>query len=99
MIYWKVKLIYVKLITILKEGKNEDVCLVYILSGSLSMLQHGTGCAGNKKKNESEVHSHSAYPGEMIGGLAVLTGESSLYTVRAKNFSRVGLLKRSSVYK
>lgn len=86
-------------ITILKEGKSDDVCLIYILSGSLSMLQHSTACEGNKKKTESEVHSHSAYPGEMIGGLAVLTGESSLYTVRAKNYSRVALLKRSSVYK
>lgn len=46
-----------------------------------------------------QVHSHSAYPGELIGGLAVLTGESSLYTVRAKQYSRVALLKRDSVYK
>lgn len=78
----------------------QEIGLVYILSGSLSLLQHSTSFQGaSKKTDESEVHSHSSYPGDVIGGLAVLTGESSLYTVRARQFSRIALLKRSSVYK
>ncbi|XP_037047391.1 neuropathy target esterase sws isoform X4 [Bradysia coprophila] len=85
-------------VTILTEGKTEDVCLVYILSGSLTLVQQGSSIPGSKSKADSEVHSHNAYPGEMIGGLAVLTGESSLYTVRAKHYSRIALLKRNTVY-
>lgn len=72
---------------------------MYIISGSMSVLQHSTNFQGATKKNDAEVHSHSSYPGDVIGGLAVLTGESSLYTVRAKQFSRVALLTRTSVYK
>lgn len=86
-------------VTILTEGKSEEVGLVYIISGSMSVLQHNTNFQGATKKTDAEVHSHSSYPGDVIGGLAVLTGESSLYTVRAKQFSRVAMLTRASVYK
>lgn len=72
---------------------------MYILSGSLTLVQQGSSIPGSKNKTESEVHSHNAYPGEMIGGLAVLTGESSLYTVRAKHYSRIAILKRNTVYR
>lgn len=37
--------------------------------------------------------------GEIVGGLAVLTGEPSFFTIRAKHFSRIGLLSKNSVYK
>lgn len=90
-------------VTLLTEGKNDEVGLVYVLSGNLSVLQQATTVSGASKKptadSSTEVYSHSSYAGEVIGGLAVLTGESSLYTVRAKLFSRVAMLKRSSVYK
>lgn len=106
-------------VTLLTEGKSDEAGLVYVLSGSLSVLQRATnfqgssgcvvGAGGAKKRRASttsgdattddEVLSHNSYAGEVIGGLAVLTGEASLYTVRAKQFSRVALLKRSSVYK
>lgn len=76
----------------------QDICLVYILSGSLTLVQQGSSIPGSNNKTDSEVHSHNAYPGEMIGGLAVLTGESSLYTVRAKHYSRIAILKRNTVY-
>lgn len=72
---------------------------MYILSGSLTLVQQGSSIPGSKSKADNEVHSHNAYPGEMIGGLAVLTGESSLYTVRAKHYSRIALLKRNTVYR
>ncbi|GBP78513.1 Neuropathy target esterase sws [Eumeta japonica] len=36
--------------------------------------------------------------GEVEGGLAVLTGEPSFFSIRAKHFSRIGLLSKTSVY-
>lgn len=40
----------------------------------------------------------TVHPGELEGGLAVITGEASLYTVRAKHFARVAILERQVVY-
>lgn len=90
---------YAKLRQTLSNDCLQEICLVYILSGSLTLVQQGSSIPGSKNKTDSEVHSHNAYPGEMIGGLAVLTGESSLYTVRAKHYSRIALLKRNTVYR
>jgi hypothetical protein len=36
--------------------------------------------------------------GEVEGGLAVLTGEPSFFSIRAKHFSRIGLLSKTTVY-
>ncbi|KAL4719636.1 hypothetical protein ACJJTC_014992, partial [Scirpophaga incertulas] len=35
---------------------------------------------------------------EVEGGLAVLTGEPSFFSIRAKHFSRIGLLSKTTVY-
>lgn len=40
----------------------------------------------------------TAHPGEIVGGLAVLTGEPSFFTIRAKHFSRIALLSKNTVY-
>ncbi|KPJ14559.1 Neuropathy target esterase sws [Papilio machaon] len=41
---------------------------------------------------------HPSKPGEVEGGLAVLTGEPSFFSIRAKHFSRIGLLSKTTVY-
>lgn len=40
----------------------------------------------------------SAHQGEIVGGLAVLTGEPSFYTIRAKHPSRIALLSKSTFF-
>lgn len=40
----------------------------------------------------------SAHQGEIVGGLAVLTGEPSFYTIRAKHASRIALLSKSTFF-
>lgn len=47
---------------------------------------------------EEEVHLYTSYPGEMVGGLAVLTGEQSFFSIRTKHFSRVALISKSTIY-
>lgn len=40
----------------------------------------------------------SAHQGEIVGGLAVLTGEPSFYTIRAKHSSRIALLSKPTFF-
>ncbi|XP_049884906.1 neuropathy target esterase sws isoform X3 [Pectinophora gossypiella] len=70
---------------------KQDVALVYLLSGALLVSQRVADSDG-------EVHMFTAYPGEVEGGLAVLTGEPSFFSIRAKHFSRIGLLSKTTVY-
>ncbi|XP_049884912.1 neuropathy target esterase sws isoform X4 [Pectinophora gossypiella] len=76
---------------IMKEESHKDVALVYLLSGALLVSQRVADSDG-------EVHMFTAYPGEVEGGLAVLTGEPSFFSIRAKHFSRIGLLSKTTVY-
>ncbi|XP_075988988.1 patatin like phospholipase domain containing sws isoform X5 [Anticarsia gemmatalis] len=76
---------------IMKEESHKDVALVYLLSGALLVSQRVA-------EGEGEVHMFTAYPGEVEGGLAVLTGEPSFFSIRAKHFSRIGLLSKTTVY-
>lgn len=48
--------------------------------------------------NQEEVNMFTAHPGEIVGGLAVLTGEPSFFTIRAKHACRIALLSKSTVY-
>ncbi|XP_077298404.1 patatin like phospholipase domain containing sws isoform X3 [Arctopsyche grandis] len=76
---------------LMKEESQKDVALVYLLSGTLIVSQ-------KMAEGDAEVHMFTAFPGEVVGGLAVLTGEPSFFTIRAKHFSRIGLLSKNSVY-
>jgi len=40
-----------------------------------------------------------AHPGEIVGGLAVLTGEPSLFSIRAKHASRIAMLSKTTFYR
>lgn len=70
--------------------------MIYLISGALFVIQSSHNVPQPKK--DKEPHAIVIYPGEVVGGLAVLTGEHSMYTIRAKHFSRVGLLPKEVVY-
>lgn len=70
----------------------QDIALVYVISGTLNISQKTTDAS-------EEVHMYSAYPGEMVGGLAVLTGEPSSFTIRAKHYTRIAMLSKNTFYK
>ncbi|XP_031629019.1 neuropathy target esterase sws isoform X1 [Contarinia nasturtii] len=84
-------------ITLLRENCQDDVCLLLVLSGSVSVLQEHIGFPGSKNASK-EVHSYNSYAGDMIGGLSVLTAETCQYTVRARHHTKVAILSRTSVY-
>ncbi|XP_012287845.1 neuropathy target esterase sws isoform X3 [Orussus abietinus] len=79
---------------LMKEESHKDVALVYVVSGSLTISQR----VAEGRDAGQEVHMFSAHQGEIVGGLAVLTGEPSFYTIRAKNASRIALLSKSTFF-
>ncbi|KAF5299333.1 hypothetical protein FQA39_LY02506 [Lamprigera yunnana] len=76
---------------LMKEDSNKDAALVYVISGSLTMSQRLTD-------TDEEVHMFTVHPGEIEGGLAVLTGEASFFNIRAKHFTRLALISKSTFY-
>ncbi|GLG97715.1 Neuropathy target esterase sws [Gryllus bimaculatus] len=76
---------------LMKEESHKDVALIYLLSGTLLVSQKMTD-------NQEDVNMFTAYPGEIVGGLAVLTGEPSFFTIRTKHFSRLGMISKSTFY-
>lgn len=76
---------------IIREETVEDVALLYVIAGALNVSQKTVD-----KKEESYlfvVHS-----GEIMGALAVLSGEPSLFTVRTRHFCQVGILSKKYTY-
>ncbi|XP_053987250.1 neuropathy target esterase sws isoform X1 [Hylaeus volcanicus] len=79
---------------LMKEESHKDVALVYVVSGLLTVSQR----VSEGRDVGQEVHMFSAHQGEIVGGLAVLTGEPSFYTIRAKHPSRIALLSKSTFF-
>ncbi|XP_017765183.1 PREDICTED: neuropathy target esterase sws isoform X1 [Eufriesea mexicana] len=79
---------------LMKEESHKDVALVYVVSGSLIVSQR----VSEGRDISQEVHMFSAHQGEIVGGLAVLTGEPSFYTIRAKHSSRIALLSKLTFF-
>ncbi|XP_008209646.1 neuropathy target esterase sws isoform X2 [Nasonia vitripennis] len=79
---------------LMKEESHKDVALVFVVSGSLIISQR----ASEGREAGEDVHMFSAHQGEIVGGLAVLTGEPSFYTIRAKHSSRIALLSKSTFF-
>ncbi|KAL6441220.1 hypothetical protein ACFW04_003479 [Cataglyphis niger] len=79
---------------LMKEESHKDVALVYVLSGLLIVSQR----VSEGRDASQEVHMFSAHQGEIVGGLAVLTGEPSFYTIRAKHPSRIALLSKLTFF-
>ncbi|XP_071442905.1 neuropathy target esterase sws isoform X1 [Hetaerina americana] len=95
---------------LMREDSHKDVALIYILSGMLTVSQRtaltssrnelgvGAGEVGSGVGGDGEVHMFNAHHGEVVGGLAVLTGEPSFFTIKAKHHSRIALLSKTTFY-
>ena len=70
----------------------QDAALIYLLSGTLVISQKITDSG-------HEVTMFVAHPGEIVGGLAVLTGEPSFFSIRAKHASRIAMLSKTTFYR
>ncbi|XP_074028941.1 patatin like phospholipase domain containing sws isoform X3 [Leptinotarsa decemlineata] len=76
---------------IMKEDSNKDCALVYVISGALVVSQ-------KMFDGEEEIHMFTSHSGEIVGGLAVLTGEPSFFTIKAKHHTRIALISKNTFY-
>ncbi|XP_066141369.1 neuropathy target esterase sws isoform X4 [Euwallacea fornicatus] len=76
---------------LMKEDSHKDIALVYVLSGALVVSQKAPD-------SQEEKHMYTSYPGDIVGGLAVLTGEPSFFTIRAKHLTRIALMSKNTFY-
>lgn len=77
--------------TILNQG-DQDASLLFVVAGTLKLLQQVVG------KEQKEALLFNAYPGELVGALAVLTGEPSFFTIRCKYECRLVLISKEDFY-
>jgi len=74
-----------------KEDSQKDAALIYVVSGSLTVSQKSAD--QNVPEQLFVVHT-----GELVGGLAVLTGEPNFFTVRSKHTSWVAVVSKTGFY-
>ncbi|RWS22903.1 Neuropathy target esterase-like protein, partial [Leptotrombidium deliense] len=73
------------------EDAYDEASLFYVLSGSLMVSQKNVD-------KEDESNLFAAYPGEIVGALAVITGEASAFTIRTRHPSRIGVISKEHTY-
>ncbi|XP_017056013.2 LOW QUALITY PROTEIN: neuropathy target esterase sws [Drosophila ficusphila] len=84
-------------VTLITEGNADDVCVWFVMTGTLAVFQSNQD-ASRAKQDKSDMLIHFVHPGEIVGGLAMLTGEASAYTIRSRNNSRVAFIRRAAIY-
>ncbi|CAE1145410.1 NTE [Acanthosepion pharaonis] len=78
--------------SILQKQGDQDSSLFFIVTGTLNVLQNLIG------HEEKETLLFSAGLGRVVGALAVLTGEPSMFTVKSKTESEVVLISKMDFY-
>merc|ERR1719495_2553428 len=75
---------------IMEEDSLKDAALVLVVAGCFTVSQK------NDEGKEQEIHL--CYTGGLLGQLQVLTGEPSIFTVQARQNSKVACLSRQVVF-
>lgn len=78
--------------SVLQKQGDQDSSLFFIVTGTLNVLQNLIG------HEEKETLLFSAGLGRVVGALAVLTGEPSMFTVKSKTESEVVLISKTDFY-
>ncbi|XP_013107730.2 neuropathy target esterase sws isoform X3 [Stomoxys calcitrans] len=85
-------------VTLIKEGNSDDICVWFVMTGGLAVYQSGVDAIRNFKTDRVDCFIHYVHPGEIVGGLAVLTGEASAYTITSLYPSRIAFIRRPAIY-
>ncbi|KAH8298616.1 hypothetical protein KR018_010862, partial [Drosophila ironensis] len=85
-------------VTLITEGNSDDVCVWFVMTGTLAVYQANQDATRTKQQDKNDMLIHFVHPGEIVGGLAMLTGEASAYTIRSRNNSRVAFIRRAAIY-
>lgn len=86
-------------VTLITEGNADDVCIWFVMTGTLAVYQSNADATrAAKQDSKNDMLIHFVHPGEIVGGLAMLTGEASAYTIRARSNSRIAYIRRAAIY-
>nr|XP_036221465.1 neuropathy target esterase sws isoform X1 [Bactrocera oleae] len=85
-------------VALINEGNVDDICMWIVLTGALNVYQSNVDVTRTVQKECADVFIYTVHPGEIVGALAVLTGEASTYTIKAKHVTRVAFIRRPGVY-
>ncbi|XP_030244299.1 neuropathy target esterase sws isoform X2 [Drosophila navojoa] len=86
-------------VTLITEGNAEDVCIWFVMTGTLAVYQSNADATrATKQDSKNDMLIHFVHPGEIVGGLAMLTGEASAYTIKARCNSRIAYIRRAAIY-
>lgn len=85
-------------VTLITEGNSDDICVWFVMTGGLAVYQSGVNNIRNFNTDKSDVFIHHVHPGEIVGALAVLTGEASAYTIISLYPSRIAFIRRPAIY-
>ncbi|XP_075158640.1 patatin like phospholipase domain containing sws isoform X1 [Haematobia irritans] len=85
-------------VTLIKEGNSDDICVWFVMTGGLAVYQSGVDAIRNIKSDRVDCFIHYVHPGEIVGALAVLTGEASAYTITSLYPSRIAFIRRPAIY-
>ncbi|CAL8278047.1 unnamed protein product [Merluccius merluccius] len=77
--------------TVVAHQGDQEVSILFVISGSLHVFQRLVD-------REEESCLFVTYPGELVGQLAVLTGEPLIFTVRAQRDCRFLSISKSHFY-
>ncbi|XP_067640020.1 neuropathy target esterase sws isoform X2 [Eurosta solidaginis] len=85
-------------IALINEGNVDDICIWIVLTGALNVYQCNVDVTRSVQTKRSDVYIYTVHAGEIVGALAVLTGEASTYTIKTKYISRLAFIRRPGVY-
>ncbi|KAL7744963.1 hypothetical protein ACLKA6_007234 [Drosophila palustris] len=86
-------------VTLITEGNADDVCVWFVMTGTLAVYQSNADATRAViQDSRNDMLIHFVHPGEIVGGLAMLTGEASAYTIKARNNTRIAFIRRAAIY-
>ncbi|XP_053950453.1 neuropathy target esterase sws isoform X2 [Anastrepha ludens] len=85
-------------IALINEGSMDDICVWIVLTGALNVYQSNVDVTRTVKTENADVFIYTVHPGEIVGGLAILTGEASMYTIKTKYITRLAYIRRPGIY-
>ncbi|KAM8720172.1 hypothetical protein ACLKA7_006249 [Drosophila subpalustris] len=86
-------------VTLITEGNADDVCVWFVMTGTLAVYQSNADATRAViQDSRNDMLIHFVHPGEIVGGLAMLTGEASAYTIKARSNTRIAFIRRAAIY-
>ncbi|XP_068209771.1 neuropathy target esterase sws isoform X2 [Palaemon carinicauda] len=76
---------------LMKQDSMKEAALLYILMGSLTVSQH-------LPDHTDDILLFTAHPGDLVGGLAVLSGDPSFFSVKSKHSAKVATITKETFF-